>query len=356
MCDLHNRGLRAETRAAMFDRRTFLRGTTAATLTLAVAPGFLGGAARAAGSEISATHGAGFCNLNLFLANVLHTVQDEGVDLKLVTTPTFADEITMIGSGQLDAGVMPYTTFLALHDSGVPVKIVGGGGVGGVGLVAQPGMKMDSPADFKGKTLGTFQNDTLEILAYDWFKKRGVSYKDLQVRYFDTTPDSVTAFMSGSLDMLTTIEPYGTIIPKDKPGTITLSDGTDIFGTPHYSDCILGVRAGLLKDNPSAVKALIKGMMKAQAVAEQDPTGTLNKLLGSYYKTDLERGTIAMARQPSVVDQRNQAEFILGRGQSMMELGYIKKAPDASVFDWSLLEQVIKENPDTYAKLKYKSA
>jgi len=83
----------------------------------------------------------------------------------------------------------------------------------------------------------------LEIMAFDWFKKMGVDYRDLTIRYFDTTPDSATAFMSGAIDILTTIEPYGTIIARDKPGVEVLSDGTDVYGTPHYSDCILGVRA-----------------------------------------------------------------------------------------------------------------
>lgn len=354
MCDSIQRGLRTDLRATLMDRRSFFRATAAASLTLAVAPGLFGGAALAAGKEITTTHGAGMCNLNLFLSNVLGTVKDQGVDLKLITTPTFADEITMIASGQIDAGVMPYTSFLALRDADVDVKIVGGGGMGGVGLVAQPGM--NDPAAFKGKTLGTFQNDTLEILAYDWLKLHGVAYKDLTIRYFDTTPESVQAFMSGGVDLLTTIEPYGTIIAKDKPDAVTLSDGKDLYGTPYYTDCILGVRAGLIKDNPAAVKALIKGMMQAQASAEADPKGTLEKLLGSYYKTDMERATIAMTHQPSVIDQRNMAKFILDRGQSMMELGYIKAKPDAAAFDCSLLEQVIAENAALFGKLKFKAA
>lgn len=354
MCDLIHRGLKPGFRDQLMNRRGFLRATGAATLTMAIAPSLLGGVARAASGSLTATHGAGFCNLNLFLSHVMHTVQDEGVELELITTPTFADEVTMIGAGQIDVGIMPYTTFLALYDAGVPVRVIGGGGVGGVGIVAQAGLK--TAEDFKGKTLGTFQNDTLEIMAYDWFKKNGVAWKDLNIRYFDTTPESAQAFMSGAVDILTTIEPYGTIIQKDKPEAIFLSDGTDVYGTPHYSDCILGVRAGLLEENPGALKALIKGMMEAQLMAESDQEGTLTKLLGSYYKTDMDRAKIAMSKQPAVVDARSQKQFILDRGQSLMELGYIKKAPDASVMDFTLLEQVIAENAELFGKLKYKSA
>jgi len=55
--------------------------------------------------------------------------------------------------------VIPYTNFMTLYVANARVKIVAGGGVQGVYIVAQPGL--DSPAKLKGKTLGTFQNDTL---------------------------------------------------------------------------------------------------------------------------------------------------------------------------------------------------
>ena len=39
--------------------------------------------------------------------------------------------VTFLGMGQVDVGLMPYTSFMALHDAGAPVKIVAGG-VGGI--------------------------------------------------------------------------------------------------------------------------------------------------------------------------------------------------------------------------------
>src|SRR5262245_15403802 len=116
MCDHDHRGLKADCIHTGLHRRSFLRGAAAgaAAMTMAVPSGLLSGVAHAASGKITATHGAGFCNLNLFLSHVLNTVGDEGVDLKLITTPTFADEVTMIAAGQIDVGIMPYTTFLAL--------------------------------------------------------------------------------------------------------------------------------------------------------------------------------------------------------------------------------------------------
>jgi ABC-type nitrate/sulfonate/bicarbonate transport system substrate-binding protein len=46
--------------------------------------------------------------------------------------------VTFLGMGQVDIGLMPYTSFMALYDAGAPVKIVAGGGVEGCAIVARP--------------------------------------------------------------------------------------------------------------------------------------------------------------------------------------------------------------------------
>jgi NitT/TauT family transport system substrate-binding protein len=342
----------SQLRGMQFNRRSFLRATAASTLTLAVGPGMMG-SAHAAETHVKSTHGSGFCNLNYFLANAKQMAQDDGVILDFVITPTFAEQVTFLGAGQVDAGLIPYTSFVALFDAGAPVKIIAGGGIQGCVLVAQPGL--DSPEKLKGKTLGTFQMDTLEVLPFDWMKKHGVNFKDINVRYMGTTPEAVEAFKAGALDMICTIEPYGTALLNDVKGSVMLSDGIDIYG-PGYTDCVLAVRADMIKQNPAALKSLIKGMMKAQYMAENQPEETLKILVGPFYKTSMENARIAMSKQPSVVDARSQTQFILDRVESIVEMGYIKKKPGRDAIDWTLLEQVIAENQDLYGKLKYKSA
>jgi NitT/TauT family transport system substrate-binding protein len=236
--------------------------------------------------------------------------------------------------------------------AGAPVKIVAGGGIEGCVIVSQPGL--DSPEKLKGKTLGTFQLDTLEVMPYDYLKKHGVSFKDIKVRYMGTTPEAVEAFKAGALDWICTIEPYGTALLNDVKGSHKLTDGTDIYGKG-YTDCVLACRSDLIKQNPAGLKALIKGMMKAQAMAETKPEETLTRLVGAYYKTSMENARIAMGKQPAVVDARSQTQFILDRTDSLVEMGYIKKKPGRDAIDWTLLEQVIAENKELYAGLKYKS-
>ena len=334
-----------------FSRRNFLKATAATTLTMAVGPGFMS-PAHAAGA-IKSTHGTGFCNLNIFLAHALQTAKEDGVELQFVNTPTFAEQVTFLGIGQVDVGLMPYTSFIALFDAGAPVKVVAGGGVEGCVIVSQPGL--DSPEKLKGKTLGTFQLDTLEVMPYDWLKKHGVNFKDVKVRYMGNMPEAVEAFRAGALDWICTIEPYGSALVNDVKGAHMLSNGIDLYGKG-YTDCVLACRSELIKQNPAGLKALIKGMMKAQSIAETKPEETLTKLVGTYYKTSMENAKIAMGKQPAVVDARSQTQFILDRTDSLVEMGYIKKKPGRDAIDWTLLEQVIAENKDLYASLKYKSA
>jgi NitT/TauT family transport system substrate-binding protein len=335
-----------------FGRRGFMRAAVATTLTVAIGPGFAG-MAHAANSMIKSTHGTGFCNLNLFLAHALQTAKEDGLDLQFVNTPTFAEQVTFLAIGQVDVGLMPYTSFIALFDAGAPVKVVAGGGIEGCVIVSRPGL--DSAEKLKGKTLGTFQLDTLEVMPYDWLKKHGVNFKDVKVRYMGSTPEAVEAFKAGAIDWICTIEPYGTALLNDVKGSHKLSDGTDIYGKA-YTDCVLACRTDLIKQNPAGLKALIKGMMKAQLMAETKQDDVLTKVVGTYYKTSTENARLAMSKQPAVVDARAQTQFILERTDSLVEMGYIKKKPGRDAIDWTLLEQVIAENKDLYAQLKHKAA
>src|SRR5690606_5303908 len=151
------------------------------------------------------------------------------------------------------------------------------------------------------------------------------------------------------------IEPYASQAALSRKGSKILSDGTDV-NRKGNSDCVQAVRTPLIEKNPQAIRTVIKALMVAQHQAETNPEAALKDTVGTYYKTTMEAARTAMQRQPIVVDQRNQAQFILDRGQSMKDMGYIKRMPDDKAMDWSLLESVIAENASLYESLKFKSA
>ena len=340
-----------------FSRRGFLGGTAGAAATLAL-PAHLAGLltpsqAAAAGVTIKATHGSGFCNMGMFLAKERELTKADGVDLEFVVTPSNTEITTMFGAGVVDMSMIPYSNFMTLYDAGAPVKIIAGGGVEGCIIVAKEGIK--SAADLKGKSFGTFQADTLEVLPYDFLKKAGLSFKDVEIKYLDTSPELAQAFMAGAIDAICHIEPYASQCVLGRKGATVLSNGTDVYGKG-YSDCVLAARVPLIEKNPAAVKAVIKALFVAQSQAESDKTAALKDTVGKYYKTSMEAAIDASSKQPIVVDQRNQTQFIIDRGQSMQELGYVKTKPGSGAFNWSLLEAVIAENKSLYDGLKLKSA
>lgn len=345
------------------DRRRFFRSTAAAGVAVALPSWLLtacgkpstGASGTVSGSAnvLKATHGTGLCNLGLFLVKERNLAKDDGVTVEFVVTPTNADIATLFGAGQVDISVMPYTHFMSVWDAGAPVKIVAGAGAQGCVLLAQPGIK--SAADLRGKTIGTYQADTLEMLPYDYLKKAGMSFKDVKMRYFGTSPEMAQAFISGAIDAVSHIEPYATQALNGRAGAVTLTDGTDIYG-PDYTDCVLAVHDELITKNPKAIKAVIKALLTAQQQAEQDRPSAVKATVGTYFKTGLADALNASTKQPNVVDQRDKAQFMLDRAKDMIELGYLKKQPDQKIFDWSLLQQVIGENQALYNSLQRKSA
>lgn len=350
----------ADDRREGLDRRTFVRRSVGTGLALSVpswvlaacgdsaAPG--GGPSRAGGVTIKATHGTGLCNLGIFLAKE-RGLAKPAADLKFVITPTNADIATLFGAGQVDASLIPYSNFMTVHDNGAPVKIVAGGGVQGCVVCSQPNIP-DARA-LRGKTLGTFQADTLEMLALDYLRKNGMTFKDVKVKYFGTSPELASAFIAGKIDSISHIEPYATQVLRTVKGSHKLTDGIDVYKAG-YTDCVLAVREGLMKEHPEAVKGLIKGLMTAQKQAETDRPAAAKLTTGSYYKAPYPDVLDASEKQPNVVDQRGNTQFMLDRAKSLRELGYIKTMPDSSIFDYSLLEQVIEEEPELYSSLKLK--
>lgn len=337
-------------------RRGFLKTSSASAVSVALPAGLaaaLGATDARAATTVKATHGAGLCNLGIFLAKKRELAKADGVELDFVVTPTTTDVVTLFGSGQVDISVIPYSNFLTLVDAGAPVRMVAGAGVEGCILIGREGIK--TAADLKGKTIGTFQADTLEVLPYDYLKKAGLTFKDVKIAYFNTSPELAAAFINGGIDAVCHIEPYATQCLSSRKGSTVLSDGRDLYGK-HYADCVLAARIPLIEKNPKAIKAVIKAMFLAQSQSEKDPAAALKDTVGTYYKTSLEAATLAQSKQPVMIDQRHNAKFFADRSQSMLEMGYVKKAMPATALDWSLIEQVIKENKSLYDSLKLKAA
>ncbi|MDC3128290.1 ABC transporter substrate-binding protein [Paracoccaceae bacterium] len=338
-----------------FNRRGLLKSGVAAAASLAIPASLMtAGEAAAAGlTRIKATHGGGLCNLGIFIAKERKLAEKDGVDLDFVVTPTTTDVVTLFGAGMVDISVIPYSNFINLVDVGAPVQMVAGAGAEGCILVGSEGI--NSAEDLKGKSIGTFQADTLEVLPYDYMTAAGIPFADADIKYFNSSPELAAAFINGAIDAVSHIEPYATQCLQERAGSSILTDGLDLYGKG-YADCVLAARTPLLDENPGAVKAVIKAMMAAQLETEQNTLATLEETVGKYYKTSLESLKLAQSRQPVMIDQRNNTQFFYDRSVSMQKMGYVKNTLPSDALNWTLLEEVISENQELYNSLELKSA
>ena len=188
------------------------------------------------------------------------------------------------------------------------------------------------------------------MLPYDWLKAHGVSWADMDVRFFGTSPEMAQAFISGGVDAICHIEPYATEALRGVPNAVMLSDGTDVYH-PYYTDCVIAASERVINDHRDEVKGLIKALMISQRDSERDRVSAIQDTVGTYYKASYETVLDASTKQFLRIDQRGEQQFMIDRSVSLTELGYTKSPMDESAFDWSMLEEVIADNSELYRSL-----
>lgn len=300
---------------------------------------------------IKFSHGSGLCNMPLFYSAEKKLFEKYGFSGSAALTPLNADIAAQLATGQVEMAVIPFTNAIAAYTQGASFQVVAGSGVQGLIVVAKPEIK--SFADLKGKKVGTFQADTLDIIVYDYLLKNGMSYKDVNMVYFGDSTEMLNAYLSGQVDAISSIEPYATKAKTSTQGNI-LGDGLDIYGKG-YPDCVVAARKELIEKEPELVKNVIRTFFEAQYDIENNFEDAAKTTVGKYYKTDLASVLQAAQAQPPGVDIRDKRDFMYARADSMLALNYINKKPDDQFVNFSLLEQVIAESPDLLKRVKVKS-
>ncbi|MGP1387289.1 MAG: ABC transporter substrate-binding protein [Thainema sp.] len=303
------------------------------------------------GREIKFAHGAGICNMPLFYSAEKQLFSQYGFTGTAALTPMPADVAVQLATGQVEMAVIPFTNAIAAYTQGASFQVVAGSGVEGLIVVAKPEIK--SFAELKGKKVATFQADTLDVVVYDYLKKEGLTYDDVEMVYLGDSTELLNAYVAGQVDAVSHIEPYATKAKTSTNGNI-LGDGTDIYGAG-YPDCVLAVRNEVIEAEPEVVKDVIRVFFEAQYQIENSFEEAAKTTIDKYYKTDMESLLAAAQAQPPGVDIRDKRDFMYSRAQSMKELNYINADLDDNFVNFSLLEEVIAESPELWERVKVKT-
>ncbi len=301
--------------------------------------------------EVKFTHGLGLCNMPLFYSIETDLFKDRNVKGSLSMTIGAGDSAVQLAAGQVEMAVTPYTNALAAYTNSPSFQIVAGSGVEGLMLISSPEVK--TIADLRGKKLGTAQADTLEIMAFDYLKANNLTYNDVEVVYFGDSFETTAAMVNGDIAACTLIEPYSTSVLNQINGN-RLGDGIDLYGQA-YPDCVLAARKDFIEREPEIVKNVIKTFFEAQYLIESDFAKAAEVTMGKYYKTEMDNLLTAAQPQPPGVDIRDKRDFMFERSDSMLALNYISQAPDDDFVNFSLLDEVIQENPELWDRVNVKS-
>jgi NitT/TauT family transport system substrate-binding protein len=287
----------------------------------------------------------------MFLTAEKKTAEPYGSAVQLVDIPNWGDHPAALAGGSIDVSVTPFTTVLNAYAQGLPLRIISGSGLNGLYLLGQS--NIHSVAELKGKKIGTFRADTLEVAAYDAIRKAGIEKGQFEMVYFNTGAELMTAFANKSIDAMTHVEPYAAQAIRQY-GAVTLSKGQDVWGGAH-PDCVLVTTDKVIQNKRKELKALIAGMLKAESIIETDYDGAVDLCYRKYYKAPKEDILLAGKAQPPGIDIRDKAGFILERSKSLQDLGYIQKPVDSNLIDFSLLGEVIQEHPELLSAVQVRS-
>ncbi|GAB4372362.1 MAG: hypothetical protein Kow00121_14610 [Elainellaceae cyanobacterium] len=338
-------------------RRRFLGLTLGAALTptmMSILSSCAGNRTVASGGSssraIKFAHGAGICNMPLFYSAEKQLFAKYGFTGTAALTPMPADVAIQLATGQVEMAVIPFTNAIAAYTQGASFQVVAGSGVEGLIVVAKPDIQ--SFADLKGKKIATFQADTLDVVVYDYLKREGMTYNDVEMVYLGDSTELLNAYLAGQVDAVSHIEPYATKAKTSTNGNI-LGDGTDIYGE-NYPDCVLAVRNEIIESDPQMVKDVIRVFFEAQYQIENSFEEAAKTTIDKYYKTDMDSLLAAAQAQPPGVDIRDKRDFMYSRAASMRELNYINSDPDENFVNFSLLEEVIEESPELWERVRVK--
>ena len=115
---------------------------------------------------------------------------------------------------------------------GSEARIVAGAAEGGAGLVVQPDLPLNAPADFKGRKIATPQfGNTQDVAARSWLIGGGLYITqtggDAQVLPA-ANPDQLSLFKTKQVDAVWTIEPWVSRLEIEAGGKVLVEDKTSI--------------------------------------------------------------------------------------------------------------------------------
>jgi NitT/TauT family transport system substrate-binding protein len=200
------------------------------------------------------------CHLTCPVTDFINKEMEEDGFFEPVKFSGFPELKESFLSGDLRATFILAPMAIALHEQGVPIKIVYLGHRDGTALMVHKDSNIRSIRDLRGKTVAVpsrFSNQRL--LIFRALKANGMTIKDINLIEVPP-PDMPAALYSKSVDAVTSGEPFMAQCELDGYGRV-LYLTKDIW--PNFISCVLAVNEAEIRDHPDKVQKLVDGIARS---------------------------------------------------------------------------------------------
>jgi NitT/TauT family transport system substrate-binding protein len=217
----------------------------------------------------------------LFLALEQGFYADEGLDVRLTEGSGAETVVRLVAQGIDNIGFGPATTVAEAIGNGLPLQIIAVyQPKTPIGLMSFPDVRLKTPKDLEGKTLGLTANESFSHLWEPFAKLNGVDLAKVTKVVLDYSSRN-GLFMSRKLDVQSTFLNVDVPLMEKKTGikfnTLKISD----FGLQLLGDGLF-VNNEYAKSHPEILRKLLQATAKGYQAARANPqaaVAALNKHL-----------------------------------------------------------------------------
>ncbi|MDQ1443758.1 MAG: sulfonate transport system substrate-binding protein [Acidimicrobiaceae bacterium] len=223
-----------------------------------------------------------------YFPNITHATAIVGVESGIFTTALGRNKletqtfnagpaaVEALLSGALDASYIgPNPAINAyVKSSGKAIRIISGATSGGAALVVKPGVT--TAADLKGKKVASPQlGGTQDVALRHWLKDAGLNTDPQGGGDVSIVPQenaqTLETFKSGAISGAWVPEPWATRLVQEGGGKVLVNEA-ELWPGGRFVTTHLVVRTDFLKAHPAAVRALLDGQVKADALVHDNPS------------------------------------------------------------------------------------
>ncbi len=176
-----------------------------------------------------------------------------------------------LATGKADAGAGMAWQWLKPLEQGFDVKLTAALHGGCIRLLTTPTSGIETVADLKGKTVGTFNMASPDKIFMSVLAARhGVGLDDIDWRVYPSDLLGV-ALRKGEIQAFSSLDPMASML-RDSDHLVEVSNNlADEFA--HRGCCILGITGRLVRDERPVAAAITAAIMEAQEYVAVNPEG-----------------------------------------------------------------------------------